>query len=81
MPKLYFSISDDVSRKLQSMNVAPSTADELIETLQQTLFDFMRQRKDKRPGKFKERVNKTGSSIFVQPRDLIVTLLRHLRYT
>jgi hypothetical protein len=61
---------------LQSMSVTPSTADELIEVLQQSHFDFMRERKNKRPGKFKERVNKAGSSVFVHPSELVGTLTK-----
>ncbi len=68
---VYRQVSD-----LQAMSETPSSADELIEALQQTHFDIMRERKDKRPGKLKERVNKAGSSVFVKPNELVGTLTK-----
>lgn len=68
---VYKQVSD-----LQEMSVTPSTATELLARLQQRHFDIMKQRVDKRPGLFKERTNKAGSSVFVLPEEVVGTLTR-----
>lgn len=58
----------------QEMSVTPYTSEDLIEELQRRHFDMLIERPDKNPGKFKEKVNKAGGSVFVSPDDVIGTL-------
>ena len=66
---VYRRVSD-----LQEMSITPTSPDELIESLQEIHFEIMKERVDKRPGLFKERINKAGSSIFVRPDEVVGTL-------
>tara|TARA_B100002019_G_scaffold292958_1_gene317991 strand:- start:1728 stop:2306 length:579 start_codon:yes stop_codon:yes gene_type:complete len=56
------------------MSITPETPDELIENLQRRHFEFLFERPDKNPGKFKSKINKAGSSTFVSPEDVVGTL-------
>lgn len=58
----------------QGMSITPETPDELIESLQRRHFEFLFERPDKKPGRFKSKVNKAGSSTFVSPDDVVGTL-------
>lgn len=60
----------------QAMSETPQSSQEFITTLKDLHFEIMQQRPEKRPGKFKERINKAGSSIFVKPRELQGTLIK-----
>ncbi len=53
----------------------PGTPDELIAIARSTNALVLEQRPDKRPGEFKERVNRAGATLFVQP-ELVEGTLR-----
>lgn len=58
----------------QEMARLPKTFDDLIKLLQRRHFTFMEQRPDKLPGRFKQKGNRAGSSVFVEP-DLVLGTL------
>jgi Fic family protein len=64
----------DIIHDYQEMSVTPESADELISLIQQRHQRMMQERDDKRPGVFKEKANKAGSTHFVLPNELIGTL-------
>jgi hypothetical protein len=68
---VYESVSD-----YQWMSITPSTPEELIKCLTECHYSIMNQRPDKRPGLFKSKVNKAGSSVFVKPDEVIGTLTK-----
>jgi hypothetical protein len=58
----------------REMARVPKNFDEFIKILQHRHFVFMEQRPDKLPGKFKQKTNRAGSSVFVEP-DLVTGTL------
>ena len=58
----------------QEMMRLPKTFDELIKLIQRRHFTFMEKRPDKLPGQFKQKGNRAGSSVFVEP-DLVLGTL------
>lgn len=67
----YRIVSDE-----NEMMRTPADADELIRLLQARHRQLMEARPDKRPGRFKERANRAGSTVFVAPDLVEETLLR-----
>jgi Fic family protein len=65
-----FSLSNDYFE----MSHTPESAKMLLTILQQRHAYIMEERPDKRPGKFKEKPNKCGSTYFVAPEDVLGTL-------
>jgi hypothetical protein len=60
----------DLSGDMSEMCRVPETAEEFIDILKTRHLLLMAERQDKRPGLFKEKANKAGSSLFVVP-DLV----------
>ena len=58
----------------QEMTRLPKTFDEFIKLLRRRHLTFMEQRPDKLPGQFKQKGNRAGSSVFVEP-DLVLGTL------
>ena len=58
----------------QEMTTTPDSVEEFFKILQSRHFVMMKERPDKRPGEFKNCVNKAGNTIFVTPDDLQGTL-------
>ena len=56
------------------MTETPKHADDFLELIQRRHHTMMAQRKDKRPGQFKRKINKAGESVFVSPENLAGTL-------
>ena len=56
------------------MTKVPESADELLALLMQRHEVLMEARKDKLPGKFKNMVNRAGSTVFVKPEEVRGTL-------
>jgi Fic family protein len=56
------------------MSRLPKSPTDLIKILQHRHFTFMEQRPDKLPGQFKVKVNRAGSSVFVEPELVTGTL-------
>jgi len=65
-----FTLSNDYSE----MNITPANPKELLDILQNRHAYLMKERENKRPGKFKEKPNKAGNTYFVAPADVIGTL-------
>lgn len=65
-----FLITNDFSE----MCITPKNPDELIEILQRRHAILMKERPEKRPGKFKVKENKAGNTLFVAPEDVLGTL-------
>lgn len=64
----------DIVSDYQEMTETPTHADELLEVIQRRHQTMMAQREEKRPGEFKDKINKAGESVFVTPVNLIGTL-------
>lgn len=58
----------------REMQKRPKTFDEFLKILQHRHFVFMEQRPDKLPGQFKQKSNRAGSSVFVEPELVTGTL-------
>ena len=65
-----FKLTNDFTEMCKT----PKTANELLEILKSRHVYTMKERPDKRPGEFKIKPNKAGSSYFVEPQDVIGTL-------
>lgn len=66
----------DVVNDYQEMITTPQTADELIFLIQQRHQLIMGERPEKRPGLLKQKNNKAGDTLFVEPKLLVGTLIR-----
>ena len=66
----------DIVSDYQEMSETPDSAEELLEIIQRRHQFMMAQRAGKNPGKFKQKVNKAGASVFVEPTNLVGTLTR-----
>lgn len=71
-----FTLCNDYSE----MTVTPKNPKELLELLQKRHAYIMHERPDKRPGNFKEKLNKTGNTYFVSPKEVIGTLSQGFEY-
>ncbi len=58
----------------REMSRLPKSPADLIKILQHRHFSFMEQRPDKLPGQFKGKINRAGSSVFVEPELVTGTL-------
>jgi len=64
----------DVVNDYQEMITTPGSPDELLHLMQQRHQLIMAERPEKRPGQFKEKNNKAGGTLFVEPKLLVGTL-------
>lgn len=64
----------DLASDYQEMSTTPDSVEDFFKILQNRHFLMMKERPDKRPGEFKNRINKAGNTTFVAPADLEGTL-------
>lgn len=57
-----------------TMKQVPHTVEELVKLLQQRHFVMMKEREDIGPGRFKEKTNRAGDTVFVAPELVLGTL-------
>jgi len=65
----------EITRDMSEMNKVPSSAINFIDILKTRHSILMAERTEKRPGKFKEKANKAGSTVFVSPEYVEGTLV------
>lgn len=58
------------------MSKTPTTAQALIEILKSRHHFLMKERPEKNPGEFKTRANKAGNTYFVEPKEVVGTLIQ-----
>ncbi len=65
-----------VVSSMDEMSKTYTNFDEFIDLLKDRHFQVMSSRKDKKPGQFKDKINRAGSTIFVLPELVTGTLLK-----
>lgn len=70
----------DVVHDYSEMSVVPDSAEELIQLLQQRHALILHARPEKRPGKFKQKANKAGDTLFVLPENVEGTFTQAFSY-
>lgn len=66
----------DITRDMSEMSKVPSSAVKFIDILKTRHSILMAERTEKRPGEFKEKMNKAGNTVFVSPNHVEGTLVQ-----